>query len=74
MILDVAPDDGCRACGHWKWGFCLVDTNLRVDLLTNNPLPFWTGRSDCLKCGITHKWRVNPDEPYPQSVDDPFAK
>jgi hypothetical protein len=74
VILDIAPVEGCMACGDWRWGFCLVDTNERVDLLTNKPLPFWTGRSDCLKCAITHKWRVEPDGAYAQSLDDPFAK
>ena len=74
LILDVAPDDGCMGCGHWMWGYALVDANLRVDLLTDKALPFWTAKSDCLKCGITHKWRLTPDKPYPQSHDDPFAK
>lgn len=73
-ILDVAPDDGCPSCGHWAWGFSMVDCNGRVDLLTDKPVSHWTGRSDCLKCGMTHKWKVSPDNPYQQSHDDPFAK
>ena len=74
FLMDIAPDEGCMSCGHWKWGFAMVDTNLKVDLLTNKGLPYWTARTDCLKCGITHKWRVTPDKPYQTSHDDPFAK
>lgn len=74
FLMDVAPEEGCMSCGHWKWGFAMVDTNLKVDLLTNKGLPYWTARTDCLKCGITHKWRVIPDHPYQTSHDDPFAK
>lgn len=73
-LMDVAPKDGCMACGDWKWGYAMVDTNLRVDLLTDKPLDYWTARSDCVRCGVSSKWRMNPDRPFPESHDDPFAK
>lgn len=74
FILDVAPKNGCIYCGNWMWGFAMVDTNQKVDLLTDKPLNIWTARSDCMRCHMTSRWNINPDEPLPESYDEPFAK
>ena len=72
--MDIAPDDGCLSCGHWKWGYALVNTAKRHDLLTDKELKDYSAKSDCLKCGITTIWNPDPDIAYPLSNDDPFAK
>ena len=64
-MMDVAPEDGCLQCGHWEWAFALTNTNLRVDLLTNERITNWTAKSECLHCGTTTVWNPNPDEAYP---------
>ena len=65
--MDIAPARGCLECGKCEWGFSLMDTNERFDLLTNKPLKFWNARSDCLSCGTEYRWKVDPDKPYPES-------
>jgi hypothetical protein len=65
LRLDMAPDDGCTSCGHWKWDYAVVNTTQRHDLLTDKPIKTWSVKSDCLKCGITTIWSADPDEGYP---------
>jgi hypothetical protein len=74
VLMDIAPDDGCMQCGHWKWALALVNTSLRCDLLTNKPIKTWSVKSECHKCGITTIWNCDPDRTYPRATDDPFAK
>jgi hypothetical protein len=73
-VMDIAPLDGCLFCGHWKWGFCLVNAGERVDLLTNRLLKNYSAKSDCMNCGMLTVWSVDPDKPYLPSSDEPFAK
>lgn len=65
LRLDMAPEDGCTSCGHWKWDYAIVNTTQRHDLLTDKPIKTWSVKSDCLKCGITTIWSADPDEGYP---------
>jgi hypothetical protein len=65
LRLDMAPDDGCTSCGHWKWDYAVVNTTQRHDLLTDKPIKTWSVKSDCLKCGITTIWSADPDQGYP---------
>lgn len=74
VLMDIAPDDGCLSCGHWKWSFAIVNTGKRHDLLTNEVVEGYSAKSDCLKCGMTTIWNPDPDTAYPLSHDDPFAK
>ena len=61
MIMDIEPDSGCPHCGCRKWTECLVDTSQREDLFTRKPVFGWMGRSDCLICGETLFWTIDPD-------------
>lgn len=67
LRLDIAPEDGCLQCGHWKWLPAVVNSAQRHDLLTDKPVLTWSARSDCVKCGTTTIWVVEPDTPYPST-------
>lgn len=67
LRLDISPDDGCTSCGHWKWDYAVVNTAQRHDLLTDKPIKTWSVKSDCLKCGITTIWSLDPDLGYPRT-------
>lgn len=61
LPMNIEPERGCLHCGCKKWGDCIVDTSQRRDLFTNEIIPTWRGKSDCLICGEIHYWNINPD-------------
>lgn len=67
LRLDIAPEDGCLQCGHWKFDHAVVNTAQRHDLLTDRPIKTWSAKSDCIKCGTTTIWVVEPDKGYPRT-------
>lgn len=61
LPMNIEPERGCPNCDCRKWGDCVVDTSRRRDLFTNEEIPFWRAKSECMICGEPLYWNINPD-------------
>jgi hypothetical protein len=68
--MAISPDIVCYGCGENRWGMCIVNTNPQFDWGLKVKIPFYFGISDCLECGTTIRWKIDPDSAYPPCDPD----